>query len=150
MKKVLEPLKAQLQNLQSSEKSALEFLQNPTGCSGCHHSRRASQTHARLLEARRLRPDSPVGMPGGGKEEKASGMRSSSVLLSTETQKTSALPGIAATQSWGEGSKTQDYASSQYIPYSLADCPVFGGNYNRQKDKCMGAHAHLRAPMPDQ
>jgi predicted RNase H-like HicB family nuclease len=69
-------------------------------------------------------------MPGGGKEEKASGMRSSSVLLSTETQKTSALPGIAATQSWGEGSKTQDYARSQYIPYSLTDCPVFGGNYS--------------------
>jgi hypothetical protein len=35
-----------------------------------------SQTHARILEARRLRTDTPVGMPGGGgKEEKASGMK---------------------------------------------------------------------------
>ena len=83
MKKVLEPLKAQLQNLQSSEKSALEFLQNPTGCSGRHHSRRASQTHARLLEARRLRPDSPVGMPGGGKKEKTSGMKDESITKKT-------------------------------------------------------------------
>jgi hypothetical protein len=31
--------------------------------------------YARILEARRLRPDSPVGMPGSGEEEKTSGMK---------------------------------------------------------------------------
>jgi len=53
----------------------LLFLQKHTGCSGRYHSGRASQTPARLSEARRLRPDSPVGMSGSGEEEKTSGMK---------------------------------------------------------------------------
>ena len=108
---------------------------------------------ARLSEARRLRPDSPVGMPGGGKEEKASGVRSSSVLwflflhgvglfiaaralttgVTIVTNDTKHFKRI----SWGEGSKTQDYARSQYILYSLADCPVFGGNYSSSASICV-------------